>query len=359
MCDLGAYYKAPWSFQVAGDIEASLRSLAIIENLYLYANGDLGPICNPVLLERHPLYPHGHIAIGAARAGRGDLADGILDYLSTHRHPDLGAWGDLLDAPEPRRFDSISTACAGLALLERGRLDEAGVAVDFLLRLLKAQPDPDRSFLSTMYGSGELPGVGPGSGLGAERRVYFSGRFQLWWAISFPLLFLARYAEVIGEPHGLQAARAYLFMLDRCRQAWDDMSAGKAALGCGWLYRLTGEPGLRARAFKALRAVVSRLAADGGVRTPAGGAGGSVQSPWVGGHEVNAEFTLVLASAGQAVAQRDGAPFLLPAEMAAEERLDDWSCQAERLLLHKARVWSYRWHRSSAARWLGSRGFYD
>ena len=353
--DVCAYYKAPWSFHAAGDTEAALRSLGNIERHLAHPNGDLAPIGNPVLIDRHPLYCHGHVAIGAARAGRSDFADGLLDFMLPHRHPELGAWGDRLDTPEPRRFDSISTACVGLAMLERGRLEEAAAAVDFLARLLERQPDPARVFLSTVYANGDLLAPGSGSGSGADRQVRISGRFQVWWAISFPLIFLARHAEVTGEPRSLRAALAYLALLDRCRQAWDDMSAGKAALGCATLYRLTGEPGFRARAFKAVRAIVSRLAADGGIRTQPSGEAGSARSPTIFAYEVNAEFASILASVGQAVAQRDGSPLLLPVAVPADEPLGGWACHAERLLLHQARIRSYQWHKTRLARWMRAR----
>ncbi len=248
-----------------GDHEAAQRSLAYIERNHLRADGDLEPVNGRNLRERYPLYPHAHVALGAVLADRADVTDRILEFLSRHRHPELGAWGDRGDGRQARRFDAISTSSVALAFLERGRLDEADAAARFLENLLDIQPNPGTEFLTTVLGSGELLTEFPDALVATDRRVKLGARFQVWHAIGFPLAFLARLLEVSGDEHWLHVANRYLSLLDRSAQSWTDLSTGKSAWGCAVLYRVTGEPGYRERALRALRALVALQAGDGGM----------------------------------------------------------------------------------------------
>lgn len=353
--DVAAYYKAPWCFAASGDPQASRLSLAHIEANYLREDGDLEPIHNQILLERHPLYPHAYVIIGALSAGRTNLAGRILDFMTNHRHAGLGAWGDRIETGERQRFDSVSTSCAGLAFLQSGRLDEAHGAATFLERLLDLQPDPENVFYSSTFGNGELITEFPDSRAALDRRIRIYGRFQVWWAISFPLIFLARFAGTRGEKHWLGTARRYLSLLDRSRQSWDDLSAGKAAWGCALLYRLTGDPGYRARAFTAARAIVSRLARDGGWNDCINGEGGTSDAPTVMGYEVSTEFALLMALISEAVTSGDGVAFTAPSRMDKEGTVDRWTRQFERCIFHQLRIKSYRWHTTRLGKWLNSR----
>jgi hypothetical protein len=315
-------------------------------------DGDLEPTANPVLLQRHPFYPHAYVAVGAIHAGNTQAADRILDFLSSQTPRPRVAWGSPRTGDQLQRFDTISTAAVGLAFLERGELERARGAVAFLLRMLDIQPEPEAAFFSTIFEDGQLQTTFPDGDGGRDRCVRFASRFQVWWMLSFPLIFLARFAEATGEPEALRGALRYLSLLDRSPQAWNDMSAGKLALGCALLYRQAGDPGHRRRALKAIRAVVSRQLADGGWHACRGGEGGAADAPTALGFEVNLEFVLLMSLVGRALAERDGVAYAEPPTLQHGGRMLRWACLSERALLRAARGQAYRFHASRFARWL-------
>jgi hypothetical protein len=350
--DVAAYYKAPWSFSAAGDPDAGARSLSHIQANYLLPDGDLRPTANQVLLRRHPLYPHAHVAIGAIRTGRTETADRVLDFLVSQCPDRQVAWGDRRQGDESRRFDAISTAAIGLAFLERGDLDQARGAADFLIRLLDIQPKREEIFFSSVSEDGRLLTSFPDEDSSHDRCVRLGSRFQVWWALSFPLVFLARYSEIAAESAAWRGALGYLALLERSPQAWDDLSAGKLALGCALLYRQAGDPEHRKRALRAICALVGRQLADGRWNACNGGEGGSRDAPTAMGFEVNLEFALLMSLVGRSLAERDGRVFAEPGDQDEIGILARWVCRSERALLRTARAKAYRFHATRLGRWL-------
>ena len=344
--DINAYFKAPWSFFSAGDRPAAELGLAHIEREYLQPDGDIAHVTNFQVRERHPLYPHAHVAIGAALLGRVDVADRILSFVARHRHADLEAWGSLASTGTSPHCDSISTSVLGLACLESGRLEQARGAARFLARLLDQQPRPQTEFLTTMLGSGEVLTSAPGAALRKDQRIALQDRFQAWWGIGFPVAFLGRLFEHSGDRKWLELAQRYLELLDRAPQSWQDLAAGKAAWGCAVLYRATGDPAFRSRALRAARALVSRMASDGGWHACINGEGGTTRAPTAMGYEASTEFALWLALVGEAVAKRDGVAWKEPAHY-GEEATVAWSLrQLQRISLQRIRTASFGWHRA-------------
>lgn len=339
-----AYYKAPWSFLAAGDPAAAASSLSYVQSRFLQPDGDLGPIHNESLVRQNPLYVHGHVAVGAARMGRLDVTGRLLEFLAAHRHERLAGWGDRCDANGERRYGSVSTACIGLAFLERGDLDLASGAVEFLARLIALQPKPETVFFQWIADDGSLLTAPRDGDLERDCSVRLTQRFQVWWAISFPLILLARFAGLTNDASAWRTATRYLALLDRSPQAWNDLSAGKLSLACALMYRHRGDPRHRARAMQAARAVASRMTADGGWHACQGGEGGTPAAPTRLGYEVNLEFALTMAWAGRCLAERDGTAFTYPAVLERPGPLARWICRSERILLGFAREKSYGWH---------------
>jgi hypothetical protein len=152
--------------------------------------------------------------------------------------------------------------------------------------------------------------------------------------------------EVSGDEHWLHVANRYLSLLDRSAQSWTDLSTGKSAWGCAVLYRVTGEPGYRERALRALRALVALQAGDGGWLPCLDGDGGTSDAPTTNGYDVTVELAHWLALTGETVAQRDGIAWNPPARSGDEEPFDRWNRQAERIMLQLVRRASYRWQRT-------------
>jgi len=330
---------------VTGDCQAALRSLAHIEQCHLQSDGDIVPINNPICRSRHPLYPHAFVVIGAARAGRSSLAEAILGFLVRHRHSVLGGWGERTDRPAPHRYDALSTALVGLAFLESGRFAEATGAACFLERMLKLQPAPGTAFYTSMTEAGELLTALSDPFEQAERRVIFNAPGGVWWAMSFPLYFLARLVEQGGDRHWLDVAKRYFELLERSPRAWNDPSSGKLAAGCAVLYGLSGDSAWRASALRATRALVARQDSDGGWLSYLEGDGGTREKPSAAAYDASAELVQWLVMVGKAVAQRDGTAWIGP-DLGAEESLADHLFrQAERLILRHVMRTSHYWHR--------------
>jgi hypothetical protein len=343
--NISAYFKAPWSFFSCGDRTAAELSLANIEREYLKPDGDIAHMSD-ILLERHPMYPHAHIAIGAALLGRVEVANRILGFAARHRHAGLEAWGALASGETQPQCNSISTSTLGLACLESGHREEARGAARFLTRLLDMQPQPQTEFLTTVLGSGELLTGASGAVLRLDQRIALQARFQAWWGIGFPVAFLARLFECSGDRQWLEQAQRYLELLDRAPQSWQDLASGKAAWGCAVLYRATGDPAFRSRALRASRALVSRMASNGAWHACINGEGGTNQAPTTMGYEACTEFALWLSLVGEAVAGREGVNWTPPARYGTENPLT-WSLrQIQRISLQRIRTATFGWHRA-------------
>ena len=246
----------------------------------------------------------------------------------------------------PPHCDSISTSTLGLASLECGHLEEAYGAARFLVRLLDMQPQPKTEFLTTVLGSGELLTGSSGTVLRKHQRVALRARFQAWHAIAFPLAFLARLFEQSGDETWLNQAERYLALLDLAPQSWQDLASGKSAWGCAVLYRATGQLTFRRSALRASRALVSRMARDGRWHADINGEGGTKQAPSAMGYESTSEFALWLALVGEALADRDGVRWNVPAHCGAESPAT-WSLrQLQRTSLRRIRTATFGWHRA-------------
>lgn len=341
--DIGAYFKAPWSFAAMGDQPAALRCLEHIEQHYLRPDGTIDHINNSKVLTYHPYYPHAHIAIGAILSGRSDLCEILLDFLIRQRHSQLHGWGG--DQEGQPALDSISAASNGLAFLEGGREETAIEAARFLQRLLELQPRPETEFFTSVNFDGKLVTKISNTEFARCRCLVLGDRFQAWGAIGFPLLFLARLLEVSGDQTWLELAGRYFALLDRSPQAWNDLSSGKLAWACAVFYRFTGARAYRDRALGATRAMVSRQGGDGGWYACRNGEGQTMGVINPMGYEVSTEYALWLSLTGETLAKSDGRPWIPVIDYGVESRVGRCLGQVERIALRKLRTISFRWHR--------------
>jgi hypothetical protein len=244
----------------------------------------------------------------------------------------------------PQRWDAISTAAVGLAFIESHRLDKAERAARFLHFMLEQQPDPGSLFFFSANSEGDLLTDVADEHEAIERHVRFTGRGQLWWAIGFPVLFLARLYEESGDRFHLDTCFRYLGMIDRCPQAWNDASSGKLAGGCAVLYRTTGERGHRRNALRAASALVARQNVIGGWYRMRKGPGPGNFQPNAVSLEISTEFAHWLALVSQTIAQGDGTSTLQSALVAGEKPVARWMRQAERMLLQQRLLAGQKWY---------------
>ena len=332
------YYKLPWFLAEVGDPDAALANLAHIERSFLQPDGDLAPINSETLQRRYPLVPHAHVAIGATLLGRDDLANRLLDFMAQQRDPELRAWGDRADGRRQQQFDAISTACIGLAFLEAGRHGEAHDAGAFLDRLLDCQPQPATDLFTTLLSSGDLLTEFPDKTTTVERRVTFASRFQVWHALGFPIMLLARLYETDGDPSWLRSADRFVAMYDRSGQAWIDLATGKAAYGFAILYRATGDKAYRERAQRATRGLVSWQDRDGAWLTCLEGQGGTADAATSMGYEVCTEIAMWLDVIGEILSEEDGVSWRPPTDANGHRHFERWAGEVNRITARERRL---------------------
>jgi hypothetical protein len=175
--------------------------------------------------------------------------------------------------------------------------------------------------------------------------VTFSSPFQVWHAIGFPIMLLARLFEVDGDPKWQRLAERFVAMFDRCEQAWIDLSVGKAAWGFAVLYRATGDTAYRRRALRATRGIVSWQDADGGWLTCLDGIGGTENAVTSRGYEISTELVTWLAAVGGILAEREGSRRIPPAQTPDRRSIELWAGRAERFMARRRRRASAKWQR--------------
>ncbi|MCW5977402.1 MAG: hypothetical protein KIT09_04960 [Bryobacteraceae bacterium] len=261
MPDLCSHYKAPYLYAAAGDPARSRRYADRIRARYLQADGDFRTApdakgwfhlpCSPA---NRYIYSNGWLVAGLEKMGAYGMAGRGLEFIRRFQSPELGGFRSRFDPAtgvvDESMLDSSSTSSAGLALLACGQVAEARRAGDFLLRLLDAQPQPERFYFSSWKsGQGLMTDV-----FGEEDQNAIRGRKQfclsteadasgeLVWLIGKPMKFLARLHEATGEASYLSGAVALFDFFHRLSESrWRNYASCKIMWGGAELYRHTGE----------------------------------------------------------------------------------------------------------------------
>ena len=260
--DLSAHYKAPYLYAVLGDPIRAGRYADLMRTRYLQPDGDFrtsrmdrGWTDAPVMPAVRYLYPNGWIIVGLRKLGVYDAARRGVDFVRRFQSPELGGFFSRFDIPtgqvDTRYLDSSSTSSAGLALLACGQVEEAAQAGDFMLRLIEAQPDPERYFYTSWEagaglvtdvwddGAGHLPGGRAQFCLSAEA----DSLRELVWLVGKPMKFLAKLYDQTSDPKYLEGAVSLFdFFHELDENRWRSTSSCKIMWAAAELYRHTGEP---------------------------------------------------------------------------------------------------------------------
>lgn len=259
--DFDAHYKALYLWAAVGDPVRARQYADLMRTRYLQEDGDFraGPLQKgwvrlPIMPANRYLYPNGWIIVGLRRLGGYGLAERGIQFVRRFQSPELGGFFsrfDLATGEVDRRYlDSNSTSAAGLALLACGYVEEARRAGDFVLRLLEAQPEPERHlYVSWEAGAGLMTDVWGDESLSAmhgRKQFCLSAEAdparELIWFAGKPMKFLAKLYDQTGESRYLEGAIALFDFFHRLGEGrWNNLSACKIMWGSAELYRHTGE----------------------------------------------------------------------------------------------------------------------
>lgn len=281
--DLSAHYKAPYLYAVLGDPVRSRYYADLMQTQYLQADGDFrtspvdrGWAVAPVMPAVRYLYPSGWIIVGLRKLGVYSAAGRGVDFVRRFQSPELGGFFSVFDVKtgqvETRYLDSSSTSSAGLALLACGRVEEATRAGDFLLRLLEAQPEPERHFYTSWDSEAGLV-----TDVWDKADGFFSwGRVQFCltteadplkeytWLAGKTMKFLAKLYDETSDRRYLDGAVSLFDFFQRLDEgSWHNTGSCKIMWSAAELYRHTGEPNFAQAAERVFDALCQSQTPDG------------------------------------------------------------------------------------------------
>ena len=241
------YYKVPASLAINGVFTTALSSLDWITSRFL---GDVGQLAIPAGQEASHwanTYDRGWLVWGAQTCGRYDIAFPLAEDIVAHQDLETGGFRDNEAALKSGNGieHAMTAGFAGLALLASGHIAEARQAAQFLINLLKVQPDPQSGvFLALQTASDGTPQ------LLQERssRDYIdrNGLKQRPARLGPVQVFLVRLHRLTREGQYLDAARDYTDIILTGREGiYDCVESHKFLWGLAELYQV--EPDERYR----------------------------------------------------------------------------------------------------------------
>ncbi|MBN1553490.1 MAG: hypothetical protein JXA11_02000, partial [Phycisphaerae bacterium] len=256
--DLSNYYKAVYCHAVSGHALQAGRVAEYVKKHFLQPNGDFrtspetkgwphlawSPLC-------HYIYANGWLVSGCVRAGRYDLAQagaGFIESMFCEEHG--GAWAYWENGRVVRKMmDTSSTSSGGLAMLACGRIERAIKAGDFLLRLIDAQPQPDKYFFVNWLAEGRLHtdvfgNEDPHAEDGRKQHCLSAehdAAGEMTWLVGKPMKFLAKLYDATGEKRFLDGAdQLARFFQKLSPSRWENYGSCKIMWATAELYRHTG-----------------------------------------------------------------------------------------------------------------------
>ncbi len=261
MEDLHAHYKAAYLYAVLGDPVHGRYYADLMQKRYLQADGDFrtsrlqkGWANLPISPANRYVYSNGWIIVGLRKLGVYGAAHRGMDFVRRFQSPELGGFFSRFEVEssqvDTHYLDSSSTSSAGLALLACGLVDDAIQAGDFVLRLLEAQPEPERYYYSSwVAGAGLMTDV-----WGDEDQSSLRGRKQfclsreadpageLTWLVGKPMKFLTKLYDQTSDREYLDGAvRLFDFFHRLDEGRWHNYGSCKIMWAGAELYRHTGE----------------------------------------------------------------------------------------------------------------------
>ena len=259
-----ACYKAVLAVALNGRLRAAKHLAAWIVKHLATGDGQLrGAESLGMFHDRFHTYTQTWIAQGLVRAGAYGEAQKLAAWLVSQQDEEIGGFRSLGPKEGTIQFDTLCTGMAGLACLAAGRLDEARLAGDFLVRFVDQQPADGKTFHSSADATGRPLTVFPDE-TKALYLVDTSQPGQLYFFYGTPAVFLAQLHELTGEPRHLETAIQLIDLWQSCgAPAYQSMASGKSGCAAAHLYRITGDARFRTMALGVAEYLLSIQGDDG------------------------------------------------------------------------------------------------
>ena len=260
IADLSAHYKAPYLYAVAGKPEMAAYYASLMTKHYQQTDGDFRTTSRekgwyhlPASPANRYIYSNGWIIMGLRKLGCFGPADAAIGFVRGFQDADLGGFYSRFDPVhgliDTDYIDSSSTSAGGLALLSCGHVEDARRAGDFLLKLLRAQPEPNENFYTSWHRkTGLMTDVwraeeDPNSVRGRKQYCLTSRTTSLeemTWLIGKPMKFLSKLYDQTRVPTYLDAAQSLFDFFHRLdSERWHTLTSCKVMWASAELFRLT------------------------------------------------------------------------------------------------------------------------
>jgi len=236
-----AYYKAPVSFALTGQVLAAGRVSHHIRKTFFEA-GDFHKVADDPSAGSFLNYQNCWITRGQHLVGNFDLAYAGADYLEGL----IKANGGGLPVGKPGHPVSgqldMSTTCNGvIAFLTLGRPEAARRAGDFVIDILREQPQADQRIFVRRDADGNLI-QDPADDLRALSVIDFSQPKQIYWFLGLALVALGRLHLATGEAKWKETADLVCDYIDRCQpDIFQWITVAKFVWGAAENYSVTGD----------------------------------------------------------------------------------------------------------------------
>lgn len=281
--DLSAHYKAPYLYAALGDPVRARFYAELMRNRFLQKDGDFrtGPFekgwshlpCSPA---NRYVYSNGWIIAGLRRLGFYGTARRGLEFILRFQSRELGGFFSRFDVKsgkvDPGYLDSSSSSSAGLALLACGLTNEACRTGDFILRLIDAQPEPDRYYFSSWKnGEGlmtDIRGDEDQNSIRGRKQYCLSAEnnsmYELVWLIGKPMKFLGKLYDQTQEKKYLEGAiNLFDFFHKLDEKRWQNLASCKIMWASAEIFRHTTERRFAETAERLLESLCERQHASG------------------------------------------------------------------------------------------------
>ena len=238
------FYRAPWTFTVAGHTEAAAAVCGWIRAQMLTAEGDFDNGLR-VLRDAYA-YRNATLIYGAHLARQYDLSYRGLGFLLKMQDGRSGGFANDRDASGELGDDmDIPYTCGcGLACLALGRLDRARAVYGFLRHIWDAQSElPERLYYCFSRARQAVV-----TEFDADDALWYvveaqRGRRQRWTVGGIAAAFLSRLYLADPQPRYVDLARSFQDFSIQCTdRQFEFPQVCKSGWGAALLYQVTGDP---------------------------------------------------------------------------------------------------------------------
>ena len=251
--DIDAFNKVPYALAVAGhpnEARALLRWIESRSPSEGFASNFLRNTRRPPLRSYYLAW----LAVGAETAGLTSTRDQALSAMLKFQNARFGGFYSEKRPHEEGVLHVVVTSLCGYACIRTGRTHEAAKAGEFIVMMVKAQPDPRKLYYRLDTEKGLLLNYPVDS---AKKR-------QIYTAVGSGILFLCELYRATKKERYIETARALFNFGLSCRcDIFQSFPGGKFGWGSSLLYRIEGNPLEKRVAERIASYLVQRQKDDG------------------------------------------------------------------------------------------------